>query len=135
MKAQDAVKRDTLRLALSAVHNDEVAKRRELTDEETTAVLTKQAKMRREAIEAYVKGGREDLASKERAELAVIEGYLPQQLPREEIESLARAAIAETGASSPADQGKVMQKLMPQVRGKAEGKVVSEVVSALLRGS
>lgn len=116
------------------MHNEEVAKRRALTDEEAIAVLGKQAKMRRESIEAFGKGGREDLVAKERAELAVIESYLPQQMSREEVAALARAAIAETGAASPADQGKVMQKLMPQVRGKAEGKVVAEVVGALLRG-
>ena len=134
-KAQDAVRRDTLRLALSALHNEEVAKRRELSDEELLAVLGKQAKMRRESIEAFGKGGRDDLVAKEKAELAVLEAYLPQQLSREEIADLARAAIAETGAASPADQGKVMQKLMPQVRGKAEGKAVAEVVSGLLRGA
>ncbi len=134
-KAQDAVRRDTLRLALAALHNEEVAKRRALTEEELLAVLGKQAKMRRESIEAFGKGGRDDLVAKEKAELAVLEAYLPQQLSREEIADLARAAIAETGAASPADQGKVMQKLMPQVRGKAEGKAVAEVVSGLLRGS
>jgi uncharacterized protein YqeY len=98
-------------------------------------VLTKQAKMRRESIEAFAKGGRDDLVAKEKAELTIIEGYLPQQLSREEIAGLARTAIAETGASSPADQGKVMQKLMPQVRGRADGKAVAEVVSGLLRGA
>jgi uncharacterized protein YqeY len=134
-KAQDVVRRDTLRFALSALHNDEVARRRELTDEETLAILGKQAKMRRESIEAFGKAGREDLVTKEKAELAVIESYLPQQLSRDEIADLARAAIAETGASSPADQGKVMQKLMPHVRGRAEGKAVAEVVSGLLKAS
>jgi hypothetical protein len=133
-KSQDAVKRDTLRFALAAIHNEEVAKRRDLSDDELTAVLGKQAKMRRESIEAFAKGGRDELVAKEKAELAVLEGYLPQQLGRDEIAALAKAAIAETGAASPADQGKVMQKLMPQVRGKAEGKLVAEVVGSLLRG-
>jgi hypothetical protein len=133
-KAQDAIRRDTLRLALSALHNDEVARRRELTDEETTGILGKQAKMRRESIEAFGKAGREELVAKEKAELAVIESYLPQQMSREEITELARAAIAETGASSPAEQGNVMKKLMPQVRGRADGKTVGEVVSGLLGG-
>jgi len=131
-KAQDVIKRDTLRFALAAIHNEEVAKRRDLTDEEVTVVLGKQAKMRRESIEAFSKGGRDELAAKERAELAIVESYLPQQLGRDEIASLAKAAIAETGAASPADQGKVMQKLMPQVKGRADGKLVAEVVSALL---
>jgi hypothetical protein len=135
VKAQDALKRDTLRFALAAIHNEEVAKRRDLSDDELLQVLGKQAKMRRESIEAFAKGGRDELVAKERAELAVLEGYLPQQLGRDEIEALAKAAIAETGAVSPAEQGKVMQKLMPQVRGKAEGKLVAEVVGSLLRGT
>ena len=134
-KAQDALKRDTLRFALAAIHNEEVAKRRDLSDEELIGVLGKQAKMRRESIEAFAKGGRDELVAKETAELAVLEGYLPQQLGRDEIAALAKAAIAETGAASPADQGKVMQQLMPRVRGKAEGKVVAEVVGSLLRGT
>ena len=133
-KAQDVTKRDTLRFALSALHNEEVAKRRDLTDDEIVAVLGKQAKMRRESIEAFDKGGRAELAAKERAELAVIEGYLPAQMGRDELVALAKAAIAESGASSPTDQGKVMQRLMPQVKGKAEGKAVAEVVGSLLRG-
>ncbi|MDE3112806.1 MAG: GatB/YqeY domain-containing protein [Chloroflexota bacterium] len=133
-KAQDVVRRDTLRFALAALHNEEVAQRRELTDEEIVGVLTKQAKMRRESIEAFEKGGRAELVAKETAELKVIEGYLPQQLDRDEIVTLARAAIAETGAASPQDQGKVMQKLMPRVKGRAEGKVVATVVTELLRG-
>jgi hypothetical protein len=134
-KARDAIKRDTLRFALAAIHNEEVAKRRDLTDEELTSVLGKQAKMRRESIEAFAKGGRDELVAKEEAELRVLAGYLPEQLGRDEIAALARAAIAETGATSPADQGKVMQKVMPQVRGRAEGKLVAEVVGSLLKGS
>jgi hypothetical protein len=134
-KAQDALKRDTLRFALAAIHNEEVARRRDLSDDELAAVLGKQAKMRRESIDAFAKGGRDDLVAKEKAELAILEGYLPQQLGRDEVATLAKAAIAETGATSPADQGKVMQKLMPQVRGKAEGKLVAEVVGSLLRGT
>jgi hypothetical protein len=131
-KAQDALRRDTLRFCLAAIHNDEVARRRDLTDDELTAVLRKQAKMRHESIEVFEKGGRADLVAKERGELALIEAYLPQQMGRDEIASLARAAIAEAGASGAGDQGKVMQKLMPQVKGRAEGRLVAEVVSGLL---
>ncbi|MBI2983677.1 MAG: GatB/YqeY domain-containing protein [Chloroflexi bacterium] len=134
VKAQDVAKRDTLRFALAAIHNDEVARRRELTDDEVLQVLGKQAKMRRESIEAFEKGGRAELVAKEKAELAIIEGYLPQQMGRDEIAALAKVTIAEMGVSSPADQGKVMQKLMPQVKGKAEGRLVAEVVGSLLRG-
>ena len=132
VKARDVIKRDTLRFALAAIHNDEVARRRELTDDEVVQVLGKQAKMRRESIEAFQKGGRAELVAKEKAELAILEGYLPQQMSRDEVVALAAAAIAETGASSPADHGTVMQKLMPRLRGKAEGKLVAEVVGSLL---
>lgn len=135
VKARDDLRRDTLRFVLSAIHNEEVAKRRELTDEEIAGVLTKQAKMRRESIEAFAKGGREELVAKEKGELTFIESYMPKQLSRDEIAALARAAITETGAAAPSDQGKVMQRLMPQVRGKADGKVVAEVVSSLLKGA
>ena len=134
MKAQDVIRRDTLRFALSAIHNEEVAKRRDLSDEELSGVLAKQAKMRRESIEAFAKGGRDELVAKETAELRIIEGYLPQQMTRDEIAALARAAIAETGAAGPAEQGKVMQKLITQVKGRAEGRAVAEVVGALLKG-
>ena len=128
------MRRDTLRFCLAAIHNEEVAKRRDLSDDELTAVLSKQAKMRRESIEAFTKGARDDLVAKESAELAIIEGYLPQQMSRDEVAVLARAAIAETGATGPGGQGKVMQKLMPQVKGRAEGKAVAEVVGSLLKG-
>jgi len=134
-KAQDALRRDTLRFVLAAVHNEEVAQRRDLTDAETLAVLAKQAKMRRESIEAFTKGARADLVAKEQRELALIEGYLPTQLERAEIVSMARAVILETGAATPAEQGKVMQRLMPQVKGRADGKVVAQVVGELLRAS
>jgi uncharacterized protein len=131
-KTQDVIRRDTLRFALAALHNEEVARRRELTDEEVVAVLGKQAKMRRESIEAFSKGDRPDLVAKETSELRILETYLPQQLGRDEIAELARTAIAETGATSPPEQGKVMQRLMPQVRGRAEGKLVASVVADLL---
>ena len=134
-KAQDVLRRDTLRFALAAIHNEEVARRRELSDEEVEAVLTKQAKMRRESIEAFDKGSRADLADKERAELAIVQGYLPERLGRDEIAALAAEAIRETGATSPADQGAVMRALMPRVRGRADGKAVAEVVTSLLRSA
>ncbi len=134
VKGQDALRRDTLRFALAAIHNEEVARRRDLTDDEIVGVLAKQAKMRRESIEAFEKGRRAELVAKETSELRVLEQYLPQQLGRDEISALARAAIAATGAASLADQGKVMQKLMPEVKGRAEGKLVASVVAELLRG-
>ncbi len=135
-KAQDATRRDTLRMVLAALHNAEVEKRvADLDDPDVVSVLQRQAKMRREAIEAYEKGARADLASQEQRELSVIESYLPSQLDRAAIAERARAVIAEVGATSQRDQGRVMQKLMPQLRGQADGKVVAEVVSELLKGA
>lgn len=134
-KAQEVLRRDTLRFVLSAIHNEQVAQRRALSDPEIEAVLTKQAKMRRESIEAFAKGQRADLVAKEQQELAIIGGYLPKQLERDEIVALARDAIRDSGATSPAEQGKVMQKLMPQVKGRADGRAVAQVVGELLRGA
>jgi uncharacterized protein YqeY len=138
MRSGDTQKRDALRMLLAAIKQAEVdnadpSKRAGgLSDEEVTAVLTREAKRRREAIEGFEKGGATDRAAKERSELALIETYLPQMMNRAEIESLARSAIAATGATTPAQQGAVMQKLMPQVKGKADGKLVSQIVRDLL---
>ena len=97
-------------------------------------VLTKQAKQRRESLAEYTKAGREDLAEQEKYELDIIESYLPQMMSREEIEVLVKQAIVDTGASSPKDMGQVMGKLMPQVKGKADGRLVNEVVREQLAG-
>ncbi len=133
MKAQDATRRDTIRLILSALHNVEVEKRSSaLPDSDVVTALQRQAKMRRETIEALANAGRPEIVARERAELGVIESYLPTQLSREQIAERARAAIAATGATSQRDQGKVMQKLMPELRGQADGKIVAEVVVELL---
>ncbi|HUG55772.1 MAG TPA: GatB/YqeY domain-containing protein [Candidatus Limnocylindrales bacterium] len=134
-KARDVTRRETLRLALSAIHNEEVARRGELDDDAVLGIVQKQAKMRRESIEAFGKGGRSELVAQETAELGILESYLPSQLGREEIRDLARQAIAESGATGVREQGKVMQRLMPAVRGRADGKMVAEVVSALLQGT
>jgi uncharacterized protein YqeY len=130
-KAQDATRRDTLRLILAAVHNLEVEKQSSsLADPDVITVLRRQAKMRNEAMESMA--SRPEIVARERSELAVIEAYLPQQLTRDAIAERARAAIAAVGAHSRGDQGKVMQKLMPELRGQADGKLVAEVVGELL---
>lgn len=134
MKAQDVVRRETIRLCLSAIHNEEVARRAPLDDAALLQVLGKQAKMRRESVEAFRAGGRDELVAKETAELAVIEAYLPAQLGEAEIRAVVERAIAETGATGPAAQGKVMQKVMPELRGTADGKLVAAVVAKLLLG-
>ena len=132
MRSGDAARRDTLRHLLAAVKQVEVDTRKELSDADVEQVLTREAKRRRESIESFQKGGRADLVSKEQGELQLIESYLPQQMSRPEIEALARQAIAETGAQSPAQVGAVMQRLMPQVKGMADGKLVNQVVRELL---
>ena len=138
MKSGDTAKRDALRVLLAAIKQGEVdtldpAKRAMgLADEDVTVILTREAKRRRESIEGYEKGGRADLVAKEKAELDLIESYLPKQMSREEIAELAKQAIAEAGATSEKQMGAVMQKLMPKVKGKADGKVVNQIVKELL---
>jgi uncharacterized protein YqeY len=133
MKARDDTRRDTVRFALAAIQNEAIAKRAELDDAAIEAVLRKQTKMRRESIEAFTKGGRTELVAKETAELAILESYLPTQLDEAAVRAAAQRAIAETGAVGPKEQGKVMQKLMPELKGKADGGMVSRVVSELLK--
>ena len=132
MRARDKQRTQTLRMAMAAAHNLKIERRRDLTDEEVVDVLTKQVKQRRESIEMYRAGGREDRAAAEEAEAAILAEFLPEQLGEDEVEALARAAIAETGASTPADLGRVMGRLSPQTRGRADGRLVSDVVRRLL---
>jgi len=132
MRDGDAHRRDTLRMALAAVQNAAKDKREDLTDEETLAVLTRQVKTRRESIQAYADAGRDDLAAKEQAEIDVLQPYLPAQLSEDEVRALVDEAIAATGASSPGDMGRVMGALMPRVKGRADGKLVSSIVNETL---
>jgi hypothetical protein len=134
MRRGDEVKKSTLRLLMTAINTTEVAgsERHELTDEQVTQVIAKQAKQRRESIDEFTKAGRKDLADKEAAELEILSSYLPPSMSREEIEAEARAVIAEVGASGPSDKGKVMQALMPRLAGRAEGREINEVVTDLL---
>jgi len=134
MRARDRQRTETLRMVMAAAQNRRIALGRELTDEEVIEVLTRQVKQRRESIEMYVAAGRDDRAQLERAEAAILAEFLPAQMDEAEIEDLARAAIAETGASSPAEMGRVMGRLSPQTKGRADGKAVSEVVRRLLAG-
>jgi uncharacterized protein YqeY len=129
MRARDELRRETLRMALSAAQNAEKAARRPLTDDEMLSVFTREVKSRRESIDAYEKANREDLASKERAEAAILAEFLPQQLTEDEVRDMVRAAIAETGASSARDIGKVMGLLSPRTRNRADGKTVSAMVA------
>jgi hypothetical protein len=132
MKARDAVRVSTLRLAMAAAHNRQIELGHELTDAEVIEVLDRQVKQRRESIELYRKGGRPELANAEEAELAILREFLPEPLTDAELERLAREAVAATGASGPADMGRVMGALVPQTKGRADGKAVSELVRRLL---
>jgi uncharacterized protein YqeY len=134
MRARDEQRTQTLRMAMAAAHNQRIARGRDLTDDEVVEVLTKQVKQRRESIAMYRDAGREDRAAAEEAEAAILAEFLPQQLTEAEVAELARAAIAETGASSVADLGRVMGRLSPQTKGRADGRLVSDVVRGLLGG-
>jgi len=128
MRAGDSLRRDTLRMVVSAAYNVEKKQGRPLTDDEYLAVLIREVKTRRESVEAFRAGGREELAAKEEAEIAIIGGYLPAALTDAELAALVREGIAATGATSARDMGKVMGWLSPRTRGRADGKRVSELV-------
>jgi uncharacterized protein len=132
MRSGDALRRDVLRMAQSAIYNVEKAKRITLSEEDVTAVLSREVKTRRESVEAFRAGGREDLAAREEAEIAILAGYLPRPLSEEELRALVDEGIAATGAASGRDLGKVMGWLSPRVRGRADGKVASGMVAAAL---
>ena len=128
MRGGDALRRDVLRMVASAAYNVEKREGRPLTDDEFLTVLSREVKTRRESVEAFRSGGREDLVAKEEAEIAIIGEYLPAALTEDEIAALVHEGIAATGASSARDMGKVMGWLAPRTRGRADGKHVSELV-------
>ncbi len=136
MKAKDAVRLRTIRSLRAAIKDKEIAERHggeaTLSEEAYMAVLQKQAKQRRDAIEQFEQAGREDLASAEREELAIIESYLPQQLGDDEIRSVVEEIVAATGASSMRDMGKVMGAAMQQLKGRADGRRINEIARELL---
>jgi uncharacterized protein YqeY len=139
MRSQDEVRKATLRMALSAITTESVAGKaaRELTDDEVVIVLTREAKKRREAADAYDVAGRAELAAKERAEGAVLEEYLPAQLSTAELEAIVDAAVAAAeadGAAGPKAMGAVMKRVQPQVAGRADGAAVAALVRARLTG-
>jgi uncharacterized protein YqeY len=132
MRSGDALRRDVLRMVQNAIYNVEKSKRITLTDDDITGVLTREVKTRRESIEAFRKGGREDLAVKEEAEIAILTDYLPQALTDGELQALVDEAVAATGAVSARDLGKVMSWLSPKTRGRADGKTTSGLVAQAL---
>jgi uncharacterized protein YqeY len=135
MKAQDAPRTSTLRMVKAALQNREIEKGGELDDEELGKLLRSLVKQRHDSVEQYTKAGRDDLAEKEKAEITVIEAYLPQAASPEIIEAAVVAAISETGASSMKDMGKVMKAVQASLAGKnADGRTISELVKAKLAG-
>ena len=132
MRSGEALRRDTLRLAESAIYNAEKRDRRTYSDDEVAGVLAREVKTRRESIEAFRKGGREDLAAKEEAEIGILAGFLPEQLTQAQIDALVVEAVAATGAASSRDMGKVMGWLAPKTKGRADGRVVSQAVTKAL---
>ncbi len=136
MKAQDAQRTSTLRMVKAAMMNRKIEKGSELDDDDVQKLLRSLVKQRRDSIEQYEKAGRQELVDKEAAEIAVIETYLPQAVSAEEIERVVAAAIAESGATSMKDMGKVMKATQAALAGKnADGKTISEIVKARLAGS
>jgi hypothetical protein len=136
MRSKDELRMATIRMALTSITNAEVAgtRARELSDDEVITILTKEAKKRREAAQAFRDGGRSDRAEREDAEAAVLADYLPEPLSDDELARLVDAAIAESGAESPRDMGKVMRLVQPQVAGRADGSRVAAAVKARLPG-
>ena len=136
MRARDEVKSSTIRMVLTAIKNEEVSGKeaRELSDAEVITVLSREAKKRREAAEAFEQAGATDRAASEKAEGVVIAEYLPKQLSEAEIKELIAATIAESGATGPAQMGLVMKSLQPKIAGKADGGLVSGLVKAALAG-
>ena len=132
MKSSDSLKTSVLRMVKAAIKNKQVEKRKELSDEEIISVISTLTKQRRESIDLFSKGGREDLAEKERQEIAILQLYLPGQLSPEDLDRIIMEAISESSAEGVKDIGKIMRLIMPRVQGAADGKVVNQRVRELL---
>jgi uncharacterized protein YqeY len=132
MRAGDSMRCSVIRMLLSAMNYSEIAKQATLADSDILGVIAKEIKQRRDSIEAYKTANRPELAAKEEAEMVILQGYMPEQMSRDEIVKLVKQVIAETGAQGPRDKNKVMPRLMPMVKGKADGQEVNAVVNELL---
>lgn len=128
VKKRDQVTVDTLRMVLAAIKNKEIEKKGDLGEQETVSLITTLVKQRREAADMYRRGSRDELAEKEEREIGLLKAYLPEEMPRDELADIIDAVVKEVGASSPADMGKVMRLVMPKVAGRAEGRIVNELV-------
>ncbi len=134
MRKRQEVRLSAIRMARAAIINESIDKRRPLTDAEVLVVLSRLVKQRRESIEEFTKGNRPDLVAREQEELDLMLSYMPKQMSRDEIAEAARATIQQVGATGPGDFGKVMSKLAPELKGRADGRLVGEVVKTLLAG-
>lgn len=132
MRDRDELRRSVLRVVRSEIHNEEINLRKELDEEGILGVISSQVKRHRESISEFRKGNREDLVGREEEELSVLLAYMPKQLEQDEILVLAREAVNASGAQGPGDKGKVMGRLMPQVKGKADGNIVNSIVTEIL---
>ena len=132
MKSGDTVKRATLRMLISSINNAEIAKQASLDNADILGIIAREVKRHQESIDAFKQGNRPDLVVKEEAEMAILQGYLPEQMTRDEVVAAAREVIAAVGAQGPGDKGRVMKELMPKLKGKADGKDINEVVTELL---
>ena len=132
LRSREELRKTTIRMLLSAMHNQQIQNRAPLDPQQELSVVDREAKVRREGVDEYTKLDRSDLVEKNLAELAIIQEYLPSQLSEEELQGVVRDAIAGTNASSPADMGRVMGVVSPQVKGRADGKAVSQLVRRLL---
>ncbi len=134
MKNHEKDRLAVIRMVRGAIRQQEIDGQKELGDEDVIAVLSKEVKMRKDSLEEFKKGGREDLVEKTQAEIDVLMPYLPAQLSEEEVRELVKAAVEQTGATTGKDMGKVMGVLMPKVKGRADGKMVNTIVRSFLQG-
>lgn len=134
MKNKEKDRLAVIRMVRGAIRQQEIDGQKELGEEDVIAVISKEVKMRRDSIEEFQKGGREDLVEKTQAEIDVLLPYLPAQLSEDEVRELVKAAVEQTGAATPKDMGKVMGVLMPKVKGRADGKMVNTIVKSFLQG-
>ncbi|TXK84108.1 GatB/YqeY domain-containing protein [Paenibacillus sp. N3.4] len=132
MKSQDKFKLSVIRMVRSTIKNSEIDLKRALDDNEVLDVLTREIKQRKDSLQEFAKAGRDDLADNLKAELVILAEYMPQQLSEEEVKAIVQQTIQQVGASSKADMGKVMTALMPQVKGRADGKIINQLVQQLL---
>ena len=134
MKAHDKDRLAVIRMVRGAIRQQEIDGKKELGDSDVIAVISKEVKMRKDSIDEFQKGGREDLVAKTQAEIDVLMPYLPAQLSEEEVRALVKEAVEKTGAKTPKDMGRVMGMLMPKVKGRADGKMVNTIVRSMLQG-